>query len=75
MSTISNTGWNIPWHDDSARINDNPLAVSVDADLLIFYPLTLRHWQQSDHFNAGNETSGAKLSGFFGPSENSLCNE
>jgi tRNA(Ile)-lysidine synthase len=37
-------------HDDSPLIvKDNPLAVSVDADKLV-YPLTLRAWQQGDFF-------------------------
>ena len=52
-------------HDDSALIvRDNPLAVSVDADLLI-YPLTLRHWQQSDHFYPLGMKTRQKLSDFF----------
>jgi tRNA(Ile)-lysidine synthase len=52
-------------HDDSALIvRDNPLAVSVDADLLI-YPLTLRHWQQGDHFYPLGMKNRQKLSDFF----------
>ncbi|WP_426670351.1 tRNA lysidine(34) synthetase TilS [Mucilaginibacter sp. McL0603] len=52
-------------HDDSALIiRDNPLAVSVDSDLLI-YPLTLRHWQQSDHFYPLGMKTRQKLSDFF----------
>jgi tRNA(Ile)-lysidine synthase len=52
-------------HDDSPLIiRDNPLAVSVDADLLN-YPLTLRHWEQSDHFYPLGMKTRQKLSDFF----------
>ena len=52
-------------HDDLPLIiRDNPLAVSVDTDLLI-YPLTLRHWQQSDHFHPLGMKTRQKLSDFF----------
>jgi tRNA(Ile)-lysidine synthase len=52
-------------HDDSPLIiRDNPLAVSIDADLLI-YPLTLRHWQQSDYFYPLGMKTRQKLSDFF----------
>ncbi|RYD86228.1 MAG: tRNA lysidine(34) synthetase TilS, partial [Sphingobacteriales bacterium] len=37
-------------HDDSPLIiKDNPFAVSLDADLLV-YPLSVRSWQQGDSF-------------------------
>jgi len=37
-------------HDDSTLIiKDNPLAVSIDTELLI-YPLIIRTWQQGDYF-------------------------
>jgi tRNA(Ile)-lysidine synthase len=52
-------------HDDSPLIiRDNPLAVSVDTDLLN-YPLTLRHWEQSDHFYPLGMKTRQKLSDFF----------
>lgn len=52
-------------HDDSPLIiKDNPLAVSVDADLLI-YPLTLRPWQQGDQFYPLGMQTAKKLSDFF----------
>ncbi len=52
-------------HDDSPLIiRDNPLTVSVDTDLLI-YPLTLRPWQQSDHFYPLGMKTRQKLSDFF----------
>jgi tRNA(Ile)-lysidine synthase len=52
-------------HDDSPLIiRDNPLAVSIDADFLI-YPLTLRQWQQSDHFYPLGMKTKQKLSDFF----------
>ena len=52
-------------HDDSPLIiRDNPLAVSVDADLLV-YPLTLRHWEQSDYFYPLGMKTRQKLSDFF----------
>jgi tRNA(Ile)-lysidine synthase len=52
-------------HDDSPLIiRDNPLAVSIDTDLLV-YPLTVRPWQQSDHFYPLGMKTRQKLSDFF----------
>jgi tRNA(Ile)-lysidine synthase len=52
-------------HDDSPLIiKDNPLAVSVDADKLV-YPLTMRAWQQSDSFYPLGMKLKKKLSDFF----------
>jgi tRNA(Ile)-lysidine synthase len=52
-------------HDDSPLIiKDNPMAVSLDAGLLI-YPLILRAWQQSDYFYPLGMKSAKKLSDFF----------
>jgi tRNA(Ile)-lysidine synthase len=52
-------------HDDSPLIiRDNPLAVSVDAALLKF-PLTLRVWQEGDHFYPLGMKGRKKLSDFF----------
>jgi tRNA(Ile)-lysidine synthase len=52
-------------HDDSPLIiKDNPLAVSIDSGLLV-YPLTLRHWQQSDFFQPLGMKTRQKLSDFF----------
>src|SRR6202000_2689576 len=52
-------------HDDSPLIiKDNPLAASVDAELLV-YPLTLRAWEQGDHFYPLGMKNGKKLSDFF----------
>ncbi|RVU01516.1 tRNA lysidine(34) synthetase TilS [Mucilaginibacter limnophilus] len=52
-------------HDNSPLIvKDNPLAVSVDADKLI-YPLTVRTWQQSDFFYPLGMKMKKKLSDFF----------
>jgi len=52
-------------HDDSPLIiRDNPLSVSIDADLLI-YPLTLRHWSEGDHFHPLGMKTRQKLSDFF----------
>jgi tRNA(Ile)-lysidine synthase len=52
-------------HDDSALIiRDNPLAVSVDAELLV-YPLKLRAWQQGDIFYPLGMKTRQKLSDFF----------
>jgi tRNA(Ile)-lysidine synthase len=52
-------------HDDSPLIiKDNPMAVAVDANLLI-YPLTIRSWQQSDSFYPLGMKTRKKLSDFF----------
>jgi tRNA(Ile)-lysidine synthase len=52
-------------HDDTPLIiKDNPLAVSVDADKLV-YPLTVRAWQQSDVFYPLGMKTRKKLSDFF----------
>jgi tRNA(Ile)-lysidine synthase len=52
-------------HDDSPLIiKDNPLAVSIDTDLLQ-YPLIIRTWQQSDQFYPLGMKTGKKLSDFF----------
>ena len=52
-------------HDDSPLIiKDNPMAVSIDADLLI-YPLTLRPWHQGDHFHPLGMKGNKKVSDFF----------
>lgn len=52
-------------HDDTPIvIKDNPWAVSVDRDKLI-YPLTMRHWQQSDYFCPLGMRGKKKLSDFF----------
>jgi len=52
-------------HDDSPLIiKNNPLAVAVDTDLLI-YPLTLRPWQQGDHFYPLGMKGNKKISDFF----------
>lgn len=52
-------------HDDSPLIiKDNPMAVSIDTDLLI-YPLTLRHWSEGDHFYPLGMETRQKLSDFF----------
>jgi len=52
-------------HDDSPLIiKDNPLAVSIDAELL-FYPLIIRRWQQSDFFYPLGMKTRKKLSDFF----------
>jgi len=52
-------------HDDSPLIvKDNPMAVSVDAALLT-YPLTLRAWQEGDHFHPLGMKTRQKISDFF----------
>jgi tRNA(Ile)-lysidine synthase len=52
-------------HDDSPLIvKDNAMAASIDADLLQ-YPLTLRAWQQGDHFHPLGMKTRKKLSDFF----------
>jgi tRNA(Ile)-lysidine synthase len=52
-------------HDDSPLIvKDNPLAVSIDANLLV-YPLIIRRWLQSDFFYPLGMKSRKKLSDFF----------
>lgn len=52
-------------HDDSPLIiKDNPYAVSIDRDKLI-YPLSIRHWQQSDYFYPLGMKTRKKLSDFF----------
>jgi tRNA(Ile)-lysidine synthase len=52
-------------HDDSALIvKDNPMAVAIDAALLV-YPLTVRAWQKSDFFYPLGMKTRKKLSDFF----------
>jgi len=52
-------------HDDSPLIiKDNPLAVAIDSELLV-YPLTIRPWQQSDYFYPLGMKTRKKLSDFF----------
>jgi tRNA(Ile)-lysidine synthase len=52
-------------HDDSALIiKDNPLAVSIDADKLV-YPLKIRTWYEGDHFFPLGMKGKKKLSDFF----------
>lgn len=52
-------------HDDSPLIiKNNPLAVSIDTELLV-YPLTIRPWQQSDNFYPLGMRTRQKLSDFF----------
>ena len=45
-------------------VTNNPLAVSVDSDKLM-YPLTIRGWQQSDHFFPMGMKGRKKPSDFF----------
>ncbi len=52
-------------HEGSALIvRSNPLAVSVDAEKLIF-PLTIRNWQTGDYFFPLGMKNRQKLSDFF----------
>jgi tRNA(Ile)-lysidine synthase len=52
-------------HDDSPLIvKNNPMAVSVDVELLL-YPLTLRPWKQGDHFYPIGMKNKKKLSDFY----------
>ncbi|HEX8020659.1 tRNA lysidine(34) synthetase TilS [Mucilaginibacter sp.] len=52
-------------HDDSPLIiKDNPLAVSIDADKLV-YPLKVRTWQEGDHFFPLGMKGKKKVSDFF----------
>lgn len=51
--------------DDSPLIiRNNPLAVAIDRDLLV-YPLSIRPWQQSDYFYPLGMKTRKKLSDFF----------
>ncbi|UOE49040.1 tRNA lysidine(34) synthetase TilS [Mucilaginibacter sp. SMC90] len=52
-------------HDDSPLIiKDNPMAVSIDTDKLI-YPLKVRTWHEGDHFFPLGMKGKKKLSDFF----------
>ena len=52
-------------HDDSPLIiKDNPMAVSVDSELLS-YPLTIRSWRQGDVFCPLGMKGSKKVSDFF----------
>lgn len=52
-------------HDDSPLIiKDNPLAVSIDANKLV-YPLRMRSWHEGDHFFPLGMKGKKKLSDFF----------
>ncbi len=52
-------------HDDSPLIvKDNPMAVSVDSELLS-YPLTVRSWKQGDTFCPLGMKGSKKVSDFF----------
>lgn len=54
----------ISYSDEVTVIKNNPFAVSVDADLLV-YPLCVRSWQQSDYFYPLGMKTRKKLSDFF----------
>ena len=54
----------ILYDDTPLIVKNNHLAVSVDSDKLI-YPLTMRSWQQSDHFFPLGMKGRKKLSDFF----------
>ena len=66
LHTVDYNGYKVTvLHDDSPLIiKDNPLAVSVDSDLLI-YPLTIRPWAQGDYFYPIGMKTRKKLSDFF----------
>lgn len=52
-------------HDDSPLIvRDNPMALSVDAEKIIF-PLTLRNWHDGDYFYPMGMKGRKKLSDYF----------
>ncbi len=52
-------------HDDSPLIvKNNPMALSVDTEKLVF-PLTLRPWQQGDYFYPIGMKTRKKVSDFF----------
>lgn len=52
-------------HDDSPLIiRDDPLAVSIDEELLV-YPLVIRSWEQGDSFYPLGMRTRQKLSDFF----------
>jgi len=55
---------NILQDDSPLIVKNNPMAVSIDAALLI-YPLTLRRWQQGDHFIPLGMKGRKKVSDFF----------
>ena len=52
-------------HDDSPMIvKDNPMAVSIDREMLVF-PLTLRSWNEGDYFYPIGMKTRKKVSDFF----------
>lgn len=52
-------------HDDSPLIiKDNPMALSVDAELLV-YPLIVRNWRQGDYFFPLGMKGRKKVSDYF----------